>query len=290
MGPLLPAYFILFSRSRQSQNRTGKLFQTVILLYNSPVNNIFLSVVIPCFNEMANLQKGVLEKVDHYLDKKKFPYEVIIVDDGSKDGSIQFTKEFLKEHESFSLIENSHFGKAGAVTTGMLKAKGEYALFADMDQATPIEELDKLLPYIQKNFDIVIGSRNSTRKGAPWTRILMAKGMIMLRKTLIGLNNIKDTQCGFKLFKHTAALDLFTKIHKLHNGFHIVCGSNVTAGFDIELLYLAQDKGYKIKEVPVNWLYVETRRVNPIHDSIEGLRSLFLIKKNSLTGKYKNIK
>ena len=251
---------------------------------------IFLSVVIPCFDEMANLQKGVLEKIDHYLDKKKFPYEVIVVDDGSKDGSVEFVKEFIAEHENFSLIENSHFGKAGAVTTGMLKAKGEYVLFTDMDQATPIEELHKLLPFIEKDLDIVIGSRNATRKGAPWTRVLMAKSMILLRSLLVGLNGIKDTRCGFKLFTHAASQDIFTKIHKLHDGFHTVDRSNVAAGFDIELLYLAQEEGYKIKEVPVNWLYVETRRVNPIHDSIEGLWSLFSIRKNALAGKYKKIK
>lgn len=254
------------------------------------MDKIFLSVIIPCFDEMANLQKGVLEKVKHYLDKKKVSYEVIVVDDGSKDGSVHFIKEFLKDHDHFALIENSHLGKAGAVTAGMLKAKGKYALFADMDQATPIEELDKLLPYVQKDFDIVIGSRNSTRKGAPWTRILMAKGMILLRSLIIGLNGIHDTQCGFKIFKHSAYSKLFTKISNLHNGFQTIQGSNVAAGFDIELLYLAQENGYKIKEVPVNWLFVETRRVNPIHDSIEGLRSLFLIKKNALTGKYKKIK
>jgi glycosyltransferase involved in cell wall biosynthesis len=238
---------------------------------------------------MANLQKGVLEKVKHYLDKKKFSYEVIIVDDGSQDGSIEFIKAFLKEHSHFTLIQNPHFGKAGAVTTGMLKAKGEYALFTDMDQATPIEELDKLLPFIEKDYAIVIGSRNSVRKGAPWTRNLMARGMMLLRRIIIGLKGIKDTQCGFKLFHRAAAQDLFSKIYKLHNGFHAVGGSNVAAGFDVELLYLAQKKGYKIKEVPVNWLYVETRRVNPVIDSIEALRYLYEIKRNALSGKYEKI-
>lgn len=255
-------------------------------MYNSAVNKIFLSVVIPCFDEMANLQKGVLEKVKHYLDKKKFSYEVIVVDDGSKDGSIEFIKEFLKEHRHFILIQNPHFGKAGAVTTGMLRAKGQYALFTDMDQATPIEELDKLLPYIQEDYDIVIGSRSSKRKGAPWTRILMAKGMILLRRVLIGFKGIKDTQCGFKLFKSTAAQDLFSKIKRLHNGFHAIGGSNVAAGFDVELLYLALEYGYKIKEVPVNWLYVESRRVSPLIDSLEALRYLYEIKRNALSGKY----
>lgn len=252
------------------------------------MNKIFLSVVIPCYDEMANLQKGVLEKVKHFLDKKDFGYEVIIVDDGSKDGSTQFIKDFSKEHKNFRLIQNPHLGKAGAVTTGMLQSKGEYALFTDMDQATPIEELDKLLPYIKK-FDVIIGSRNSQRKGAPWTRILMAKGMILFRKVLIGFKEIKDTQCGFKLFKNEVSSNLFSKISKLHNGFHKVDGSNVAAGFDVELLYLAQINGFRIKEVPVNWLFVETRRVNPVIDSIEALRYLFVIKRNSITGKYSRL-
>lgn len=252
------------------------------------MNKIYLSVVIPCFDEMGNLQKGVLEKVKNYLEKKKFSYEVIIVDDGSKDGSIEFISKFIKEHNNFQLIRNPHYGKAGAVTTGMLKASGEYALFTDMDQATPIEELDKLLPFL-KSHDIIIGSRNSKRKGAPWTRILMAKGMILLRRIIIGVKGIKDTQCGFKLFSHDAARDLFTKISKLHDNFHTVSGSNVAAGFDVELLYLAQTAGYKIKEVPVNWLFVETRRVNPVIDSIEGLISLFIIKKNAIAHKYDKI-
>lgn len=249
----------------------------------------YLSIVIPCFDEMANLQKGVLEKVKNFLDKKKFSYEVIIVDDGSKDGSHEFIQNFTKEHPHFSLIENPHFGKAGAVTTGMLKAKGEYVLFSDMDQATPIEELDKLLPYIQNDYDIIIGSRNSVRKGAPLTRLIMAKGMMLLRSVMIGLKGIKDTQCGFKLFTNAAAQDLFSKVYKLHNGFHTIGGSNVAAGFDVELLYLAQKKGYKIKEVPVNWLYVETRRVNPVIDSIEAIRYLYEIKRNALSGKYEKI-
>jgi dolichyl-phosphate beta-glucosyltransferase len=158
-----------------------------------------------------------------------------------------------------------------------------------MDQATPIEELDKLLPYIQSEYAIVIGSRNSTRKGAPLTRLLMAQGMMLLRSFIIGLKGIKDTQCGFKLFTHEAAQDLFSKVYKLHNGFHAVGGSNVAAGFDIELLYLAKIYGYKIKEVPVNWLYVETRRVNPVIDSIEALRYLYEIKRNALSGKYEKI-
>ncbi len=235
---------------------------------------------------MANLQKGVLDKVEHFLSKKNYSYEVIIVDDGSTDGSVEFVKRFSLNNPSFKLIENSHLGKAGAVTKGVLSAKGEYVLFSDMDQATPIEEVDKLLPFFNNGYDIVVGSRKSQRKGAPWTRILMAKGMISLRTFLVGLNGISDTQCGFKIFKKQVAQKLFSRINKLHNNFKKVSGSNVSAGFDVELLYLAQKIGYKIKEVPVSWLYVETRRVNPIKDSIEGFMDLLRIKAKALRGEY----
>ncbi len=236
---------------------------------------------------MANLQKGVLDKVEHFLSKKQFLYEVIIVDDGSTDGSVDFVKKFSANNPNFKLIENSHLGKAGAVTTGVLNSKGDYVLFSDMDQATPIEEINKLLPYFAEGYDIVIGSRKSQRKGSPWTRKLMAKGMVILRTILVGIHGISDTQCGFKMFKKDPAQKLFKIINKLHNNFNTISGSNVSAGFDVELLFIAENLGYKIKEVPVDWLYVETRRVNPLKDSIAGVIDLIKIKIKDLRGEYK---
>lgn len=238
---------------------------------------------------MANLRKGTLDKIEHFLSKKNFSYEVIVVDDGSKDGSVEFVEEFVKNNPNFKLIKNPHTGKAGAVTTGMLKAEGEYKLFMDMDQATPIEEIDKLLPFFEKGYDIVIGSRNSQRKGAPFSRRLMARGMMVLRTIIVGINKISDTQCGFKMFKKESSNKLFSTINKLNSGFKEVAGSSVTAGFDVELLYLAQKMGYKIKEVPVSWLYVETRRVSPIRDSVDALFDLVRIKIANTSGKYKNL-
>jgi len=251
------------------------------------MSQLYLSVVVPSFNEMANLRKGVLDRIEKFLESQKFEYEVVIVDDGSTDGSVEFAEDFIKGNKSFKLIRNPHMGKAGAVTTGMLAGEGKYVLFTDMDQATPIEELNKLLPFAEKGFNIVIGSRSSTRKGAPWTRLLMAKGMILVRTIVVGLNGISDTQCGFKLFTQESARELFSKILKLHQGFKKIHGSSVSAGFDVEVLHLAQKLGYKIKEVPVEWLYVETRRVSPIKDSLDALMDLARIKKNSLSGKYK---
>lgn len=250
------------------------------------MSKAFLTVVIPSYNEMGNLRKGVLSKVQKYLDKKKFGYEVIVVDDGSSDGSKEYVRDFASEEKEFRLIENSHSGKAGAVTTGMLAAKGDYILFTDMDQATPIEEIEKLLPFTEKGFEVVIGSRNNNRQGAPLTRKIMAKGMMILRSNIVGLSEINDTQCGFKLFSKTAGKAVFEKVKELHHGFHAIHRSSVTAGFDIELLYIAKKMGYKIKEVPVDWLYVETRRVSPFKDSVEGFTELFKIRNNIKSGKY----
>lgn len=251
------------------------------------MEKLFLSVVIPSYNELANLRKGVLDKIAHYLSKQKFAYEVLIIDDGSDDGSVEFVQNFVKDESNFRLIRNSHLGKAGAVTSGILASKGQWRLFTDMDQAAPIEELSKLLPYIDKGFDVIIGSRSNQRKDAPWTRLIMANGMIILREVLIGLFDIKDTQCGFKMFSEKAAKVIFPKAQKIHQGFQEISGSSVTAGFDIELLYLAKKNGFKIKEVPVDWLYVESRRVNPIKDSIYGVLDLLKIKLNIFKGVYK---
>ena len=252
------------------------------------MSTIHLSVIIPCYDEMANLQKGVLDKIEHFLSKKKFSYEVIIADDGSKDGSIEFIEKFIKDNPHFSLIKNPHYGKAGAVTTGMLRAMGEYRLFTDMDQAAPIEEVDKLLPYLEsKEYDIAIGSRNSNRKGAPLVRLFISKSSIILRKYLIGLRELSDTQCGFKLFTRKATEDIFNRYKDLKHGFVEIKGTAITFGADIELLYLAKKHGYKIKEVPIEWLHVETRRVNPLRDSITGVTDLLTIKKNIITGVYR---
>ena len=255
-------------------------------MYNNIMSQFLLTVVIPSYNEMGNLQKGILNKIQRYLDRQPYNYEVIVVDDGSSDDSRDFIKKFTKEEKQFHLIENSHSGKAGAVTTGMLAAKGDYILFTDMDQATPIEELEKVMPFIQKGFDVVIGSRSGNRKGAPLTRKIMAKSMMILRSVIVGLPEITDTQCGFKLFTKDAAKRIFEKVKDSHHGFKKIHGSSVTAGFDIELLFIAKKMGLKIKEVPVSWLYVETRRVSPIKDSVEGFFELFKIRRNINSGKY----
>ena len=250
------------------------------------MKSYLLSVVIPSYNEIANLHKGTLDKVQHYLERNKYNYEVIVVDDGSTDGSLEFIRGFAQENTKFRIIENSHMGKAGAVTAGVLESRGDYVLFTDMDQATPIEEVEKLLSAAEQGYDIVIGSRNTVRKGSPLLRIFISRSAIVLRKLIVGMGYLKDTQCGFKLFSKKASREIFKKIKDVHRGFKSIKNSSVTSGFDIELLYVGEKLGYKIAEVPIDWLYVETRRVSPIKDSVEGLLDLIRIKINILSGVY----
>lgn len=246
----------------------------------------FLTIVVPCYNEEVNLQKGVLYRINDFLTKKPYRWEVIIVDDGSTDSSRKHIEKFIAEHQGFALLKNIHQGKAQAVILGVKSARGDAILFTDMDQATPIEEVDKLLPYLDKNFSVIIGSRSSEREGAPILRLVMARGFMLLRRLILGLKNISDTQCGFKLFSQESAHKIFSKL-MLYRTNEKTTGPMVTAGFDVELLYLAQKLGFRIKEVPVYWHYVETRRVNPLSESVNGLLDMLRLKRNDLQGLYK---
>lgn len=245
----------------------------------------FLSVVIPAYNEETNIRLGALDKVSRYLERASYTWEVIIVDDGSSDRTRALLSEFVRANDGFSVIHNSHQGKAATVATGVLAAKGEIILFSDLDQATPIRECEKLLPWFVRGYDVVIGSRSSNREGAPLLRLMMARGFMILRSMLLGLKGIVDTQCGFKAFRKSAAREIFTGL-KLYGQKKEVSGSMVTAGFDIEVIFLAKKRGYKIKEVPVEWHYVETRRVSPIKDSWQGLVDILRIRLNAFKGYY----
>lgn len=245
-----------------------------------------ISLIVPCYNEEANIQKGVLDKIGNYTARDQRFIEVLIVDDGSNDSSKTMIKnKYLKSYPKFNLVENSHQGKAFAVLTGIKQAKGELVVFSDIDLATPIEEIEKLISETKNDGQIIIGSRNNNRVGAPLLRKIMAKGFITIRNIIIGLKGIKDTQCGFKLFERNAALKIIEKLQVFHDK-RTAKVSSVSAGFDIEFLFLGQKMGYKIIEVPVVWRHVETKNVNFIRDSLETLIDIFKIKILDLQGKY----
>lgn len=247
---------------------------------------MYLSIIIPAYNEETNIRLGALDKVAHFLSKQSYSWEVIVVDDGSSDETPELLDEFIKENPGFRVIHNRHLGKAGSVIVGMLAGMGEIILFSDLDQATPLVELDKLLPWFDKGFDVVIGSRKGRRAGAPLTRRIMARGFMLLRSFILGLSNISDTQCGFKSFRKKAAQSIFSKL-ELYSNPEVITGSSVTAGFDIEVLFIAKHLGFKIKEVLVEWHYVETRRVSPIRDSWQGFKDILSIRWRAWQGKYR---
>lgn len=248
------------------------------------MKKIRLSVIIPAYNEEANLKNGTLVEVWDYLKKAPYSWEVIVVDDCSKDHTAQIISKFVESHKGFAIMKEPHRGKGGTVIAGMLAAHGEIVLFTDMDQATPISELEKVLPKFKEKYDVVIGSRGG-REGAPLLRKIMAYGFTLLRTVILRLP-YKDTQCGFKAFRNEAAKKIFKRM-KLFSEKIKSEKAGVTAGFDLELLYIARKLGLKIAEVPVVWRHQNTERVNPIKDSFEGFRDLLRVRINALRGLYK---
>ncbi|MBU1200780.1 glycosyltransferase [Patescibacteria group bacterium] len=245
-----------------------------------------VSIIIPNYNEKENLERGVLEEVVNYLRKAKFTWEVIINDDGSTDGSIKILESFVNNHKGFKLIKGNHGGKAQGLWSGIKKAKGEIVLFADMDQSTPLKEIEKLLPWYKKGFNVVFGSRGKARKNFPFVRQLTSWGFRVVRQTFL-LKNISDTQCGFKSLKREIALQIFPKLSVIKNAKNAK-GWTVSA-YDVELLFLAEKTGHKLKEVDVVWQNEDVstgKGKNFITESIDMFNQIITVKLNDLKGKY----
>jgi dolichyl-phosphate beta-glucosyltransferase len=250
------------------------------------INNITISLVVPCYNEETNIQKGVLDKIGNYTQKDKRFIEVLIVDDGSTDSTKKtILEKYLPQFKKIRLIKNPHLGKAFAVMKGIEESKGEFVVFSDFDLATPIEEVDKLIKQVTNDIHIVIGSRKSQRTGAPVARKILSIGAMLFRNYLIGLKGIHDTQCGFKLFERKAAVRIISK-QLVFQKERKATGASVSAGFDMEFLFVANKLKYKIKEVPVAWKHVETRNVSFFKDAKEALMDIVTIKYNELMNKY----
>jgi len=246
----------------------------------------FLSIVIPAYNEVGNLKRKVLDDVYSYLSKQSYTWEILVVDDGSTDKTREMVKTFIGRKKNIRLLSEPHRGKGGTVIAGMLAATSEIIVFTDMDQATPIHQLEKILPKFSEGYDVAIGSRNG-RDGAGWKRKIMAYGFMILRTVVLRLP-FNDTQCGFKGFTRKASSEIFKRM-QLFNDKRVEAGSAVTAGFDLELLFIARKLKFKIAEVPVTWKDVGDRGgfgVNPIKDSWDGLKDLIGVRVNAMKGKY----
>lgn len=245
-----------------------------------------ISLIVPAYNEEVNIQKGVLDKIGNFTALNDYFAEVIVVDDGSSDKTSELIeKKYLSQFPKFRLLKNNHQGKAQALISGIQASKCDAVLFTDIDLATPLEDASKLIKELESGYEIVIGSRNTHREGAPILRKIMAVGFIYIRNFLIGLKKVRDTQCGFKAFKREEALRIIQKLQVFKRQGQIK-GSSVKAGFDLEFLFLANKLGYKIKEIPVTWRHVETKNVNFIKDSLETIKDILLIKYYDTLNKY----
>ncbi|MCS6808837.1 MAG: glycosyltransferase family 2 protein [Bacteroidota bacterium] len=236
--------------------------------------SIFLSIVIPAYNEQHRIA-DTLYAVKHYLAQQEYSSEVIIVDDGSTDYTTEVVRTVdiysseIHNHKVSIIMENvKNVGKGFSVARGMLKAQGEIILFSDADLATPIQEVEKFLPYFAQGYDIVIGSRrlpDSDVEKKPFYRDIMS----ILFNTLvqaIAVHGIHDTQCGFKAFRRAVAHD----IARLQRTYRF--------GFDVEQLYIASKRGYRIKEVPVRWVHQAGSTVRPMRDAFGMIADVIRIK------------
>ena len=237
-----------------------------------------LSVIIPAYNEEKRLPK-TLEDINDYLVNQEYDYEILVVNDGSKDKTADAVEDLKSEIANLKLIDNKkNNGKGFVVRQGMLNAGGEYRLFTDADNSTSIEQIEKMWPEFEKGADVVIGSRDI--RGAfldppqPWVRhIILGEGFKLFRKLVIGLWEVQDTQCGFKCLRKKAAEDVFPKC-KIDR-----------FSFDAEILVIAKKLGYQIKEIPVHWKNDPDSKVK-FKSILKMALDLFKIRRNLIARKY----
>ncbi|NUL82168.1 MAG: glycosyltransferase family 2 protein [Armatimonadetes bacterium] len=228
-----------------------------------------LSVVIPAYNEEARIAR-TLDRVLEYFDGRGDSYEVLVVSDGSTDATNSICERFAQAHPSVKLLAyEPNRGKGYAVRYGILRAGGARILFCDADLATPIEEIEKLEPYLNEGWSIAIGSRplkdSELVVRQPFLREMLGR-MFNKAVQMLAVKGIHDTQCGFKLFESAAAKEVFSRCRL--NGF----------SFDFEALYTARLLGFKIAEVPIRWMHQPGSKVVPIRDGPKMIRDLIWLR------------
>ena len=234
----------------------------------------FLSIVVPAFNEARRIRDS-LNRVCHFRELKPYAIELMVVDDGSTDQTVEIVLEF----PGIRLVRNDrNHGKGFTVRHGVLEARGEFILFTDADLSTPIEEVDKLLSALQSSgADAAVGSRALKREligiHQPWLREMSGRFFNLLVRVFTGLR-LHDTQCGFKLFRRSSTRRAFEMMRV--EGF----------GFDPELLFLIARQGGRVVEVPVRWDDNPATKIRLFRDSVRMFLDLLAIRWRALTGKY----
>jgi len=236
----------------------------------------FLSVVIPAYNEEQRLPASLAAVLAH-LSARDRAFEVVVVDDGSEDGTAREVEAIAARHPQLRLERAPHRGKGAAVRRGMLAARGAYRFLCDADLSMPIEQVERFLPPALEGFDVAIASREATasrRIGEPSRRHWMGR-VFNLWVRVAAVPGIQDTQCGFKCFRGPVAEELFA-LQRLPGW-----------AFDVEMLFLARRKRMKIVEVPIDWHYREESKVRALRDSWRMFRDVLRIRWNHLRGRYR---
>jgi glycosyltransferase involved in cell wall biosynthesis len=234
-----------------------------------------LSLIIPAYNEGERLPK-TLPPVFAFLEAQSYPFEIILVNNNSADDTGAIAREFAATRPYLRVIDEPARGKGAAVRTGMWAATGDYLFMADADFSMPGEEIAKFLPPHLDGYDVAIGSREApgaVRYNEPQYRHFMGRVFNFYVKVL-AIPGFEDTQCGFKCFRREVAWDILP--NQTIDGW----------AFDVELLFIALRRGYRVVEVPVHWYYGENSRVSPVRDTINMIHEVLRIRYNGFTGRY----
>ncbi|MBI5351842.1 MAG: glycosyltransferase family 2 protein [Chloroflexi bacterium] len=235
----------------------------------------FLSIIVPAHNEENRLPR-TLGQIFTFLEDQSYTAEVIIVENGSSDRTLELAQEFAVRYPNLIVIHEEQRGKGNAVRRGVLEAHGEYRFICDADLSMPIEELQKFIPPALDDFDIAIASREAPgaiRYNEPTYRHWGGRAINLAIRTLI-LPGLNDTQCGFKCFRADVTERLFRQ--------QTLMGWS----FDIELLYLARRKRLRVREIPIHWYFEAESKVNAVRDALRMIGDIFRIHINAARGKY----
>jgi len=235
----------------------------------------FLSIIIPAFNEEHRLPRA-LEQIFGFLNEQSYSAEVLIVENGSNDQTFELAQKFAAQYQNLHIFQEKTRGKGNAVKRGMLEARGKYRFLCDADLSMPIAEITKFLPPALNGTDIAIASREvegAVRYDEPQYRHFTGRIFNNLIRLLV-LPDLQDTQCGFKCFRAEVAEEVFR--------YQTLTGWS----FDVEILYIAQRKGYRIREIPINWHFKADTKISIVQDSWQMFLDLLIIRRNAKRGLY----
>ncbi|MBN2043801.1 MAG: glycosyltransferase family 2 protein [Anaerolineales bacterium] len=234
-----------------------------------------LSIIIPAYNE-ENRLPITLKQVVQFAQEQPYSVEIFVVENGSTDRTYELAQDFASVVPNLQVLRESRAGKGLAVQKGMLAAQGDYRFMCDADLSMPVAEISKFLPPALQVFDIAIGSREAPgaiRYNEPGYRHWGGRGINLLIR-LLALPGLRDTQCGFKMFRGTVAEDLFR------------CQTLANWSFDIEVLFIARLRGYRIMELPIHWYFNPETKLSPIRDAVRMVLDIVTIHRNARRGAY----